>query len=64
MTPFNEADVHAAFDELRPHVQRLVDRFGQAQAFEITIKVAHAVCPDGEDKAPQYYILGDEAAVN
>jgi hypothetical protein len=33
-------DVEAAFNEFPPHAQKLVDRFGQAQAFEILDAVA------------------------
>ena len=37
-------------NELRPEVQKLVDRFGQAQTFEILMVLAHSVCPDGANK--------------
>jgi hypothetical protein len=37
-------------NELRPEVQKLVDRFGQAQTFEILMALAHSVCPDGAKK--------------
>jgi hypothetical protein len=37
-------------NELRPEVQKLVDRFGQAQTFEILMALAHSVCPDGANK--------------
>ena len=37
-------------NELRPDVQNLVDRFGQAQTFEILMALAHSVCPDGGNK--------------
>jgi hypothetical protein len=37
-------------NELRPEVQKLVDRFGQAQTFEILMALAHAVCPDGANR--------------
>jgi hypothetical protein len=41
-------------NELRPEVQKLVDRFGQAQTFEIPMALAHSVCPDGA----RLYLLG------
>jgi hypothetical protein len=37
-------------NELRPELQKLVDRFGQAQTFEILMALAHTVCPDGGNK--------------
>jgi hypothetical protein len=54
MEPFTETDLEAAFDELRPHAQKLVDRFGQEQAFEILLAMAETVCPDGRDKVPPF----------
>ena len=57
MSTFTEADVEAAFNEIRPHAQKLVDRFGQAQAFEILTAVARATCPDGVLQAPLITII-------
>jgi len=37
-------------NELRPEVQKLVDRFGQAQTFDILMALAHSVCPGGANK--------------
>jgi hypothetical protein len=34
-------------NELPPELQKLVDRFGQAQTFEVPMALAHSVCPDG-----------------
>jgi hypothetical protein len=58
-------EIEAAHDALRAQVQKLVDRFGQAQAFEIVTAVAHIVCPDGARKLPEYICLrGDAGAAN
>jgi hypothetical protein len=47
---YTAEDVEAAHDELRRLAQKLVDRFGQTQAFEILSALADAVCPDGKAK--------------
>jgi len=52
-------NIEAAHDALRPHAQALVDRFGQAQAFEILSALAETVCPDGRDQAPRFYLRRD-----
>ena len=65
MKDFTAADVEVAHDELRRHVQKLVDRFGQAQAYEILLGVGRATCPDGMMKAPKFYCVSkEESAVN
>jgi hypothetical protein len=61
MKPFTAADVQAAHDELRPHIQKLVDRFGQAQAYEIASSVARRVCPDPQEE-PKYIDVGTSNA--
>jgi hypothetical protein len=43
---FTAEDVDAADEALRPHIQALVDRFGQAQTHEIVTKLALSMCPD------------------
>jgi hypothetical protein len=58
MIKYTAADCNAAWDELRPHIQKLVDRFGQAQAFGIATDVVNTVCPDGGETAPQYVRIG------
>lgn len=57
---YTTKDVQAAHDALRPHVQRLVDRFGQAQASEILLALIGSVCPDGRDKLPRYLFVPRE----
>jgi hypothetical protein len=52
------ARIQAAHDELLPQAQKLVDEFGQAQAYEIIEAVARTVCPDGSNHAPKYVITG------
>jgi hypothetical protein len=59
MGTFNAADVQKAHNELRPTIQKLVDRFGQAQTYEIMLAVARDVCRDGMSKAPQFWCVGD-----
>jgi hypothetical protein len=52
------ARIQAAHDELLPRAQKLVDEFGQAQAYEIIEAVARTVCPGGRSHAPKYVITG------
>jgi hypothetical protein len=35
-------------------VQKLIDRFGEAQAFELLVSIAHELCPDGSTQLPEY----------
>jgi hypothetical protein len=56
---FTEADVQAAHDKLRRHVQKLVDRFGQAQTYEIFWGVISVTCPDSQG-LPKYIFLTEE----
>jgi hypothetical protein len=62
---FTEADVQAAHDKLRRHVQELVDRFGQAQTYEIFWGVIRVTCPDSQG-LPKYLFLpeSEPKAVN
>jgi hypothetical protein len=48
MKPFNKNDVLAALNEIRPHAQKLVDRFGESQASAILRAVTYAECPEAE----------------
>lgn len=52
MKPYTEADVDAAFNELRPLAQKLVDRFGQVQTHAILSAVRDDTCPDGGADPP------------
>jgi hypothetical protein len=62
MRKYTAADCDAAWNELRPHIQKLVDRFGQAQAFGIAMDVVATVCPDGMSMVPQYVRPGAAGA--
>jgi len=53
---FTDADVEAAFRELQPHIQRLVDRFGPAQAHHMLMVMADTVAPGGRDRLPPIYL--------
>jgi hypothetical protein len=57
MKPFTARDVQRAHDHLRPHVQKLVDGFGQAQAFESVMSVAFATSPN-RPELPKYMQVG------
>jgi hypothetical protein len=54
---FTEHDVVAALNKIHPYVQKLVDRFGQAQANHILEFVAGELCPDGLREEPPIYLL-------
>ena len=56
MKKFTAEDVQDAHDELCPHAQKLVDRFGQSQAAEIMRAVLEQTCPDAE--MPEFMMLG------
>jgi hypothetical protein len=62
--PFTAEDVQAAHDQLYPTVQKLIDRFGEAQAFEILVSIAHEMCPDGCSQVPEYHALTVEKPVH
>jgi hypothetical protein len=58
--PFTEADVQQVYDELRLQVQKLVDRFGQAQTAEILRALEDVACPNaGKQGMPKYRCIAE-----
>jgi hypothetical protein len=45
--PFARYEIEAAEDQLRPHVEKLVERFGETQAWEIILHVCRQECLEG-----------------
>jgi hypothetical protein len=61
---YTAEEVLAVYDELRPLAQKLVDRFGQTQAFEILSALADALCPDGKAKVPAFLFIRENRAAS
>ena len=55
---FTAEDLQRAHDRLRPQIERLVERFGAAQAFELVDGIRRELTPyGGPNEPPQFYWL-------